>query len=114
MATFADDTAILTVRISIDESTNNLQRALNKVVQWTRKWRILLDEGNSVHVNFTNRREGYLPIFIDENQVPFFNTANYLGLTVDAKLRWKENVEKKKIGVHFQEYKITDYNFFHS
>ena len=32
---------------------------------------------------------------MDGVQIPFANTAKYLGMTVDAKLRWNENVEIK-------------------
>lgn len=96
VATFADDTAILTVNDSIEEATTNLQRSLNKVVKWTRKWRVTLNETKSVHVNFTNQKIHRLPVYINGKQVPHANTAKYLGLTLDVKLRWKEHVKKKK------------------
>jgi hypothetical protein len=31
------------------------------------------------------------PIFINGTKVPYANTAKYLGMTLDAKLRWKEH-----------------------
>ncbi|MGR0295471.1 hypothetical protein ACUWCL_28975, partial [Klebsiella pneumoniae] len=37
------------------ESTEKLQRSINKVGDWTKRWRIKLNENKSVHVNFTNR-----------------------------------------------------------
>ena len=37
-----------------------------------------------------------MPIFISDLQVPYSNTAKYLGMNLDAKLRWKEHVKKKK------------------
>ncbi|MGR0272069.1 hypothetical protein ACUWC3_28565, partial [Klebsiella pneumoniae] len=55
VATFADDTAIMAVGEDAVESTEKLQRSINKVGDWTKRWRIKLNENKSVHVNFTNR-----------------------------------------------------------
>jgi hypothetical protein len=35
------------------------------------------------------------PIFINGTQVPYANTAKYLGMTIDAKLWRKEHIQKK-------------------
>ena len=35
-ATFADDTALLTVGSTAEESTSKLQLAINKIADWTR------------------------------------------------------------------------------
>lgn len=96
LATFADDTAILAVGDTAVEATNKLQRSINKVTNWTKKWRIKLNETKSVHINFTNKIVNRIPIVINSKQVPYSNTAKYLGMTLDAKLRWKEHVKKKK------------------
>ena len=32
---------------------------------------------------------------MNNNEVPYANTAKYLGFTLDAKLKWKEHVKKK-------------------
>lgn len=96
VATFADDTAILAVGKDIAEATSKLQNAVNSVSIWTRKWRILLNEAKSVHVNFTNQHVNWIPVELNSNQIPHANTAKYLGMTLDAKLRWKEHIKKKK------------------
>ncbi|CAA9993736.1 unnamed protein product [Nesidiocoris tenuis] len=54
-ATFADDTAILAVGESNEESTQKLNRAISRISSWTAKWRIRLNEAKSVHIDFTNR-----------------------------------------------------------
>jgi hypothetical protein len=46
-------------------------------------------------MNFTNRKLGYIQVPINGNQIPHSNTAKYLGMTLDAKLRLKEQVKKK-------------------
>jgi hypothetical protein len=44
---------------------------------------------------FTNKRIEHKPIYINHQVVPYENTAKYLGMTLDAKLRWKPHVRKK-------------------
>ena len=36
-----------------------------------------------------------MPININGIQIPYENTAKYLGMTLDTKLRWKVHVKKK-------------------
>ena len=55
-ATFADDTALLATDQDIQSATNKLQTAVNNVTNWTKKWRIKLNEVKSIHVYFTNRK----------------------------------------------------------
>lgn len=95
IATFADDTAILSVGRSNEEATEKLQLAVNSIYSWTVKWRIRLNETKSIHVNFTNKVCQQMPVNIKNTPVPYSNTAKYLGITLDAKLRWKAHVKKK-------------------
>lgn len=96
MATFADDTAILATAKNINDSTSKLQKATNLICNWTKKWRIKLNEAKSIQVNFTNLKVNHIPIMINSMVVPHANTAKYLGMTLDAKLRWKEHIKKKR------------------
>jgi hypothetical protein len=48
MATFADHTAILAVGREISSSTRGLQSACDKITEWTRVWRIKLNEAKCV------------------------------------------------------------------
>lgn len=95
LATFADDTAVLAVGNTIEETTTNLQDAINNINAWTRRWRIKLNEGKSSHINFTNRKIKYLPVELNNRTITCQETAKYLGLNLDAKLKWKEHVKKK-------------------
>lgn len=95
-ATFADDTAILASDETIEAVTNKLQCAINKVNIWTKKWRIQLNELKSTYVIFTNKNVKPLPVKVNAQVIPFANTAKYLGLTLDTKLRWRQHVKNKK------------------
>jgi len=57
---------------------------------------IQLNEAKSVHINFANKRFEHTPVAINNQKVPYANTAKYLGTTLDAKLRWKAHVKKKR------------------
>lgn len=96
IATFADDTAIMATGSSHKEAVEKVQQAVNKVYDWTQKWKIKLNESKSIHIDFTNKHCNYHPIYINGMQVPYANTAKYLGITLDAKLRWKSHVKKKR------------------
>ena len=50
-AMFADDTAILSVSSSQVEATQSLQHALDQVTEWTRQWKIKLNE-MEVHTRY--------------------------------------------------------------
>jgi hypothetical protein len=94
MAMFADDTAVMAIEETVDIPTRKLQSAVNKVAIWTRKWRIKLNESKLVYIDFTNNKIKQQPIFINGTNVPYANTAKYLGMALDAKLRWKEHIKK--------------------
>ena len=96
IATFADDTAILAVGSTNEEATANLQKSVSKMYEWTKKWRIKLNEKKSTHVNFTNKKIQYIPILINNKIIPYENKAKYLGMTLDSKLRWKAHVKMKR------------------
>lgn len=106
VATFADDTAIMAIGSTLGEATNMLQDASDQIQQWTGKWKIKLNELKSVHINFTNKRiENSLPVTLNGVVVPYANTAKYLGMTLDTKLRWKEHIRKKRaeLGLKYRQ-----------
>ena len=105
IATFADDTAILAVGNNTTISTQKLQSAVNQINDWTNRWRIKLNETKSIHVNFTNKKIEHIPVNINNKQIPYSNTAKYLGITLDAKLRWKAHVKKKReeLGIKYKK-----------
>jgi hypothetical protein len=43
LATFADDTAVLTKGTDFDEAAVEAQKALSDITNWTKKWRIKLN-----------------------------------------------------------------------
>lgn len=65
-------------------------------MNWTKRWRIKLHENKSQHINFTLKKESPLPITINQQMIPYSNSAKYPGMTFDAKFRWKEHTKIKR------------------
>jgi hypothetical protein len=105
MATFADDRAVMAIGVTVESSTRKLQSAVNKFAIWTSKWRIKLNESKSVHIDFINNKIKQQPIFINGTEIPYANTAKYLGINLDVKLRWEEPIKKKrdKLNIKFRK-----------
>lgn len=95
IATFADDTAVLTTADTEKEATNKLQVILSSILSWMKKWRMHLNESKSTHIVFTNKQILQTPLYLNGTVVPFVNKAKYLGMTLDTKLKWKEHVKIK-------------------
>ena len=77
------------------ESSAVLQNAVNLVYAWTIKWRIKLNTHKSVHDDFTDKNLQRQQTLYN-TAIPYANTAQYLGMTLYAKLRWKEHIKNKK------------------
>jgi len=87
VATFADDTTIMAVGGDVVDATEKLQRAADEINNWNRQWLIKLNEDKSIHVTFTNKRFNHIPAILNGKTLPHSQTAEYLGMTLDAKLR---------------------------
>lgn len=97
-ATFADDTANAATAKTAEESTSQLQGSNDRVENWTKKWRIKLNDQKSTHVNFTNKRiSNPKRLTMNGNEIPYRNTAKYLGMNLDAKANWSEHITTKLI-----------------
>lgn len=102
LATFADDTAILSTAKTFQEASWKTQSSLTSIVLWLKKWRMALNENKSIHMYFTNRPISYHPVYMNNVIIPYANTAKYLGMTLDTKIKWKEHVKKKSTQIQLK------------
>ena len=89
----------------MEAATQKIQQAADSINNWTQQWFIKLNTDKSKHVNFTNQRCRYLPVTMNGKIIPTSQTAKYLGMTLDAKLRWKVHVKTKReeLGIKYRQ-----------
>jgi hypothetical protein len=96
MGTFSDDTVILSVNIDPAIATFTLQNHLNQIQEWTKIWKIKINESVSSQVNFSLRREQCPAVFLNNIQIPASPSTKYLGIYSDNHLTWKEHINNRK------------------
>ncbi len=100
LATFADDTAVLTAHESQAKATQQLQQSLNHVTKWTARWKIKLNESKCVHVMYTLRPKNiHHSLYLNGIPVPQADSAKYLGMHLDSRLNWKHHVKQKSLQI---------------
>lgn len=102
-ATYADDTALMAVHEDPAIASRNLQKFLNDLLTWQKKWRINTNESKSVHVTYTLRTKTCPPVTLNGRQIPQAEDAKYLGLHLDRRLTWKKHIftKRKQLGIKF-------------
>lgn len=105
IATFADDTAVLSLHRSPARASENLQANLNKIEHWLKKWRIKANETKSTHVTFTMKRDECPPVTINGTQLKQETSAKYLGIHLDRRLTWQKHIfsKRKQLGTKFRQ-----------
>ncbi|KAF0717229.1 Uncharacterized protein FWK35_00028884, partial [Aphis craccivora] len=96
---FADDTSILSTRNSQLTATDNLQKSIDNIFAWTRRWKIKINGDKSVHVNYTLRKTENIQLVLNQTPIPQIGSAKYLGMHLDSRLNWKHHVRQKKIQI---------------
>lgn len=96
IATYADDTALYTSSINLQELSFNLQNHLNTLETWFKKWRIKANTTKTVHITFTLRRQSCPTLFFCGSAIPHTDRVRYLGLHIDRRLTWNHHVSIKR------------------
>jgi Reverse transcriptase (RNA-dependent DNA polymerase)/Endonuclease-reverse transcriptase len=102
-ALFADDSAIFCTHSRASEITDNLQLALDTILNYYEKWKIRINPTKTQAVFFTKRRTRELPtsqLVLDGHQIKWDNNAKYLGLFLDKKLKFSTHFDYVSERVH--------------
>lgn len=95
-ATFADDTAFLSSNANANTASRILQEQLNLMQQWTKTWRIKINEAKSTHITFTLNKKTCPSVKLNEKVIPHHHHVKYLGMHLDRRLTWKTHIETKR------------------
>jgi hypothetical protein len=96
LATFANDTAILSANDDPARASKNLQSHINLLQQWFQQWRIKINNDKPVQITFTTRRTSCPQVTINNSIIPTKTEVKYLGLHPDQKLTWKTHIRMKR------------------
>lgn len=100
LAQYADDTGILVSAKQPHAVRFKLQKAADKLEEWFSKWRVAINGTKSTAL-FCSRTQRYHgePIKMFGEEVPWAETAKYLGVVLDRRLNWTRHFEhiKKRI-----------------
>lgn len=96
VATFADDTAIMSSDIDPTRASNKLQSHLDQLEEWFKKWKINVNTGKSTQITFTTKRSSCPQVTLNNTLIPIKTEVKYLGLHLDEKLTWKAHIKAKR------------------
>lgn len=85
---FADD-CVLYREVSCKNDAEELQRDLEKILEWTRTWQLSLNAKKCKVLEITNRRTTVkFEYSINGSKLESVDSLKYLGVLIDKKLRW--------------------------
>lgn len=95
MATFVDDTAILSTHVNPNTASRELQDHLNDIQKWLKSWRVKVNETKSAHVTFTLKKRTCPAVSLNDIKIPKVSDVKYLGMHLDSKLNWAKHIQTK-------------------
>ena len=96
IATFADDTAILSSDSRPDRASEKLQQHLNNLQTWLDQWRIKVNNAKSTQITFTTTHIDCPQTTIYNTPIPIRSEVKYLGLHLDRRLTWQAHIKAKR------------------
>jgi hypothetical protein len=99
-ANFSDDTAVLATDSDPAIASHKLQTGFLAIPHWLKTWRMKTNGSKSTHINFTTRRETCPPVHINNGQLPQAEEVKCLGLHLDRRLTWRNQIfaKRKQLG----------------
>lgn len=97
LSQYADDIATWTTNKSMDQAEALLQRFNNRLVSWSKRWRIKFSAAKTKVIKFHRKRlkRGKRPgQTIDGRRILAEDETEFLGLTLDRKLTFKKQDQK--------------------
>lgn len=96
IATYADDTAILSSHSDSKTAYQNLQIHLDNILKWSIKWKIKVNTDKSFHIPFILRKAVLPTVYFQNNPIQSTTQTKYLGLILDKRLTWGPHLKTKR------------------
>ena len=95
MSEYADDITIYAIGCDLTEVTNLVQTQIDKFLQWTRDWGLIINPIKTKAMLFTRNKASPLSLNVENTLIEFVNSHKFLGMTLDAPgLMWKAHINK--------------------
>ena len=92
---YVDDFTIFVSATNLNHSTRVLQMAINKLEKWTKTKGMKLSSEKTVAIKFEKRKKGGEPhLQLQAGRIQVRESTQYLGLTIDKRLNWRDHVEQ--------------------
>lgn len=103
LALFADDTALYSRGWKMNIQRSHVQRALNTLGDWFRKWAITVNPEKSAAVCFhpSRRKTPVTPLKLNGKPIPWVKSTKYLGVTLDSKLTFSQHIKNVRNRARF-------------
>ena len=96
IATFANDTVLLSSHSNIRIASEVLLNMINNIIIWFDYWNLKINEDKTIQVIYTNKSNYSSPnITVRNASIEVSDSAKYLGIHIDKKLSWKSHIQVK-------------------
>jgi hypothetical protein len=110
LALFADDTCLYATGHKEGYVLRKLQRGLNSMVEWSKRWNIKINEDKTQAIYFSHRiRPPESLLTINGQNIEFVNNVKYLGVIFDKKITWGlhiKTIETKAFRTFIRTYSL--------
>ena len=106
----ADDTTIWNTNSDISSIAIVIQKGLDIILGWCKKYRMYINFGKNEGILFTNNQGDHAVEFriaLGEDIIPLKQHVRLLGLILDSKLNFNEHVQKIKKICHFRQNQLS-------
>lgn len=107
VATFADDTALLSSSPDPVLASYLLQTALDEISHWLKNWKIKVNESKSLHITFTMSTTTCPPVSMNNVMLPQVDEVKYLGMHLDRRLTWRTHIWNKRLNLNYRSNKLA-------
>lgn len=96
MITYADDTTLITSMNVMEKHPHKINKELENISTWLKINRLTVNTKKTKFMIFQNAIRNHLPmcLLLNGERIESVNSFNYLGITIDTKLTFKEHINK--------------------